>query len=116
MGARAMASNNEIMDLLRDVSGKLDSVVDRVGKLETAVAVDVAVSAQTRDKIDARIASIQQKLDEDVLPQTNDFKRMKLIGVGLVGLLAIGGFTIFGVVIWAGETAVNAVRAWLRIP
>lgn len=108
-------TNNDIIELLRDVSGKLDSVVDRVGKLETAVAVDVAVTAQTRDKIDARVAAVEKMLAEDVKPQTDDLKRMKMIGIGFLTLVGIGGLTIGGMLVWMGDAAINAVRTWLRI-
>lgn len=111
-----MTTNGDIIELLRDVSGKLDGVVDRVGRLETAVAVDVAVSAQTRDKIDARVAAVELMLAEDVKPQTDDLKRMKLIGIGFLTLVGIGGLTVGGMLVWMGDAAINAVRTWLRIP
>lgn len=107
-----MTTNADIIELLRDVSSKLDGVVDRVARLETAVAVDVAVTGRTLD----RIAGIETTLADDIKPQTDDFKRFKLVGVGLVGILALGGFTVFGTIMWAGELATNAVRHWLRIP
>lgn len=111
-----MTTNGDIIELLRDVSGKLDGVVDRVGRLETAVAVDVAVSAQTRDKIDARVAAVELMIAEDMKPQTDDLKRMKLIGIGFLTLVGIGGLTIGGMLVWMGDAAINAVRTWLRIP
>lgn len=111
-----MTTNGEIIELLRDVSGKLDGVVDRVGRLETAVAVDVAVSAQTRDKIDERVAAVERLIAEDVKPQTDDLKRMKMIGIGFLTLVGIGGLTVGGMLVWMGDAAINAVRTWLRIP
>lgn len=110
------ATNSDIIDLLRDVSGKLDGVVDRVGKLEAAVAVDVAVSAQTRDKIDERVAAVERMLAEDVKPQTDDLKRMKMIGIGFLTLVGMGGLTLGGMLVYMGDAAINAVRTWLRIP
>lgn len=111
-----MTTNADIIELLRDVSSKLDGVVHRVGKLETAVAVDVAVSAQTRDKIDERVAAVEKLIAEDVKPQTDDLKRMKLIGIGFLTLVGMGGLTVGGMLVYMGDAAINAVRHWLRIP
>jgi len=122
-----MATNNEIMGLLRDVSAKLDRVVDRVGRLEAAVDVDVAVTAQTRDAHDQRmtntervlldrITSIEATIKKDVLPQTDDMKRMKLVGTGIVGVIALGGVSIGAATIWFGEQLAGLLRYMLRLP
>jgi len=111
-----MTTNNEIIDLLRDVSGKLDGAVERIGKLETAVAVDVAVSAQTRDKIDERIAAIERTLANDIRPPVEDFRRMRAIGISIVGVVALGGTAFGASLIWWGEWLSTTIRAWLRIP
>lgn len=110
-----MATNNEIMALLLTISEKQDHTIDRVGKLETAVAVDVAVSAQIRDQDNARMSAMETTIAEDVKPQTDDLKRMKLIGIGFLALVGMGGLTIGGLLVWAGDAAINAVRHWLRI-
>jgi hypothetical protein len=40
---------------------------------------------------------------------------MKTIGLGFAGLLALGGISLGAMLAYASDTAVNAVRHWLRI-
>jgi len=121
-----MATNNEIMGLLRDMSAKMDHLVDRVAKVETAVEVDVATTAQTRDVYDQRmtntervllerISAIEQTIQKDVLPQTDDMKRMKLVGTGIVGIIALGGVSVGAAAIWFGEQLAGLLRHLLRL-
>lgn len=44
-------------------------------RLNTHVAVDAAVTAQFRDKIDVKLVEIERTLSEDVKPSVEDFKR-----------------------------------------
>ncbi|WGD29855.1 hypothetical protein AncyloWKF20_19205 [Ancylobacter sp. WKF20] len=108
-------SNDQVIGLLRDVLRAQEVLRDEVSGLKTAVAVDVAVSAQHRDKSEARFDTIERALADDIKPQTDEFKRMKAIGVGFLALVAMGGMSIGGVLVYAGDLAVNWVRHWLRI-
>lgn len=111
-----MADQNDlILELLQAIMKRQDTLVDEVSELKVAVAVDVQVSAQHRDKSEARFDSIEATLRDDIKPQTDDFRRMKTVGLGIVGLIAMGGFTVGGFIVWAGDVAVNWIRQWLRI-
>lgn len=105
----------EMITLLRDIDAKQDQVVDRLAKMETTYAVDAAVGKAEAQRIDARIAAIEKALAEDIKPQTDDLKRMKLLGLGFLGLAAIAGVSVVGFLAWAGDVAITAVRHWLRI-
>jgi len=110
-----MSDNDQIIGLLRDVLRRQDDLVGEVADLKTAVHVDVAVSAQHRDKSEARFDAIERTLSEEIKPQTDDFKRMKMLGVGILAIVAMGGMTVGGVLVYAGDVAVNWMRHWLRI-
>ncbi|MDF2620423.1 MAG: hypothetical protein K0S00_3082 [Xanthobacteraceae bacterium] len=108
-------SNDQILGLLRDVLRGQDALKDEVAELRTTVAVDVAVSAQHRDQSEARFEAIERTLSQEIKPQTEEWKRMKTIGLGFAGLLALGGISFGAMLAYASDTAVNAVRHWLRI-
>ncbi|ODT79365.1 MAG: hypothetical protein ABS76_21105 [Pelagibacterium sp. SCN 64-44] len=52
---------------------------------------------------------------EAAQPTIDEWKRIRAIGIGLVGLLALGGVSVGGALAWTGESVVNAIRHWLRI-
>lgn len=91
-------------------------VCERLGKVEHAVAVDAAVTAQHRDKIDERLAEIERTLSEDVKPPVEEFKRMKMVGLSVVGVVGIGGTAFGASLIWWGEQTIQFFRWLLRIP
>lgn len=111
----AMATNNDIIDLLRDVSAKQDKLVDRIGDIEKAAALDVANARYTMTGLAERMDALEQVMWDDVKPQTDDLKRMKVIGIGFLTLVGMGGLTLGGAIVWASETLVQTLRAWLRI-
>lgn len=110
-----MGVDDQLIGMMRDLMRKQDDLHAELADLKTAVHVDVAVSAQHRDKSEARFDAIEKTLNEDIKPQTDDFKRMKAIGIGLAGMIALGGMSVGGMVVYAGDVAVNWVRHWLRI-
>lgn len=104
-----------MIGLLRDIGAKQDHVVDRIGKLETAVAVDAAMTHEASAKFDARIAALEAVVRTDIKPQTDDLKRLKALGLGFLAIASLGGASAIGVLLWAGDTAISVVRHWLRI-
>lgn len=110
-----MGLEDQLVGMMRDLMRKQDDLHAELSELKTAVHVDVAVSAQHRDNSEARFKSIEDTLNDDIKPQTDEFKRMKMLGIGFLGLVAMGGMSIGGVLVYAGDVAVNWVRHWLRI-
>src|SRR5690625_3262978 len=108
-------NDQQVILLLRDIAMKQDVIVDRVGKLETAVAVDAATSAQARDKIDGRYRNLERKIDEEVMPHVNDMKKMKMLGSSVAGILAFFGLS-GGVAVANGWGSVwNAVKSLFSV-
>ena len=115
MRVALMGLDDQIIGMMRDLMRKHDELHAELADLKTAVHVDVAVSAQHRDKSEARFDAIEEMLNKDIKPQTDEFRRMKLLGIGFLALVAMGGMSIGGMLVYAGDVAVNWVRHWLRI-
>ena len=93
---------------------RLDEQASDIASLKTDVKVAGLVEAQVRDEVRA----IGEKVDANqaaIGPHVDDWKRMKAVGVGLVGLLAVGGLSVGAMLTWASETAITTIRHWLRI-
>lgn len=93
---------------------RLDEQADKIAALNSTVEIAGQVDAQIRDEVKA----VAEKVDANqtaIAGDVADWRRLKGIGLGVTGLLAIGGLTVGALLVWAGETAANAVRAWLRI-
>ena len=93
---------------------RLDEQAKQIGHLDTTVAISGEVDAQLRDQI----AALKETVDKNhasVAPALEEWKRMKTIGVGISGLIALAGLTIGGLIAWVGDAAVTAIRAWLKI-
>ncbi|MER9452061.1 DUF1515 family protein [Mesorhizobium sp. M0254] len=89
------------------VHRRLDEHAEEIGKLRTDVAVHGQVEAQVRNEV--------KSLKEAVNPSLEDWKRMKALGIGIAGLLALGGLSFGAMLMWAGDAAATAVRHWLKI-
>jgi ferritin-like protein len=93
---------------------RLDDQTEKIAHLETSVAISGKVDAQLRDEL-AELRKAVKSTQESVSPAIEEWKRMKTLGVGISGLIAFAGLTIGSLVAWAGDTAVGAIRAWLKI-
>lgn len=93
---------------------RLDDQVRQISHLEGSVAIAGTVSAQTRDKVDA----IEVRLDKEVAPTIEEWRKIKNMGLGMAALIGLGGATIasaiwvFVTYFWDGmaETIRNALR------
>lgn len=93
---------------------RLDDQTNKFGHLEMTVAISGGVDAQLRDQI----AELRKTVEENhaaVAPALEEWKRMKTLGVGISGLIALAGLTIGGMVAWASDGLIAALRHWLRI-
>ncbi|AJC78381.1 hypothetical protein IE4803_CH01140 [Rhizobium etli bv. phaseoli str. IE4803] len=71
-------------------------------------------NAQTRAEI-GTLKETVEKNQETVGPALEEWKRMKSIGYGISGLIAFAGLTTGGIVAYASDGAVAALRHWLKI-
>ena len=93
---------------------RLDEVMLRLGQMETTAALAGEVDAQVRTELDELKALVDANA-QAIAPTVDEWKRIRALGLGIVALLAVGGVSVGAFLAYAGEAAVNAVRAWLRI-
>lgn len=93
---------------------RLDEVNERLGRLDTGVALSGQADAQVRSELD-RLARQVDDNQAAIAPSIEEWQRIRRLGLGIVGLMTAGGLTIGALVQWGGDSAVGAVRAWLHI-
>lgn len=93
---------------------RLDEQAAEIGSLKTNVAVAGMVEAQVRDEIKALGVRVDTN-HAAITPSVEEWKRIRNIGIGITGLIAIGGLSVGAVLTWASETAVTTIRHWLKI-
>lgn len=93
---------------------RLDAQTEKIGRLETTVAVSGKVEAMLRDGINDLKVTVQSNHNA-VQPALEEWKRMRTIGIGISGLIAFAGLTIGGIITYVGDGAVSALRHWLKI-
>lgn len=92
----------------RDSRGRMHAKLE---KIEEDVSIVGQVAAQAR----AESAATKKLVDEEIKPVTDDVKRMRLIGIGAIGLIGFA-FTALGITVaTVGEGIVQVMRSWLRI-
>lgn len=94
---------------------RLDNQAQQIAHMETTIAVSGQIDAQVRGEIQALKETVE-KNQGIVSPALEEWKRMKTLGVGISGLIALAGLTIGGIVAYMSETAVSGIRHWLKIP
>ena len=94
---------------------RMDEVVNRVGKIEGDIAILGQVDGQVRGELVALKATVEAN-QADLKPTVDEFRRMKMVGLSVVGLIGIGGTAFGASLIWWGEQTVGFFRWILRIP
>ncbi|MBA5802130.1 DUF1515 domain-containing protein [Rhizobium changzhiense] len=93
---------------------RLDEQAKQIAHLDTTVAISGGVDATLRDEIKALKETVEKNHDS-VQPALEEWRRMKSIGYGISGLIAFAGLTIGGMIAYASDGAVAALRHWLKI-
>ncbi|WP_434713008.1 DUF1515 domain-containing protein [Rhizobium sp. YTUHZ045] len=93
---------------------RLDEQAKQIAHLDTTVAISGGVDATLREEI----KSLKETVDKNhaaTQPALEDWKRIKTIGYGVSGLIAIAGLTTGAILTWMSDGAVAWVRHWLKI-
>ena len=87
------------------VHRRLDDQAEAIGVLRKDFEVSAVVNSQLRTDLKTHIAAVE--------PSIAEWKRMKALGSGLVGLLAIGGLSVGAMLSMGLDAFKAAVRSWL---
>jgi archaellum component FlaC len=93
---------------------RLDEQAKQIHLLDMTVTVSSNVDGQIREEIKT-LKDTVEKNHEAVAPTLEEWKKMKTLGYGISGLIAFAGLTIGGIVAYASDGAVAALRHWLKI-
>jgi preprotein translocase subunit Sss1 len=83
----------------------------KLEKIEEDVGIVGQVAAQARDKAE----KVDKVVTEDVKPATDEYKRLRRAGLGLIGIVGFLGTALGITVANFGDAAVQAIRHWLKI-
>lgn len=89
---------------------RVDEAVERLGKIDTSLALAAEVDAQVRTELDGLSAKVT-----GMAPTIDEWRRIRTVGKWAAGVVLGGGIGIGAVVAALGDQAVTAVRHWLRI-
>lgn len=94
---------------------RIDELIDRVGRVETTVAISGQVSAQSRNQFDA----LEREVRDQIAPTVEEWQRMLKTSRRLMIVLGISPFATAGAVAaaftWGGDWLVSLIRKLLRI-
>ncbi|QIG76648.1 hypothetical protein EVC28_024 [Rhizobium phage RHph_I1_23] len=93
---------------------RLDDQGKQISHLDTTMVISGAVDATLREEIKT-LKDTVEKNHAATQPALEDWKRIKTIGYGVSGLIAIAGLTTGAIVTWMSDGAVSALRHWLKI-
>lgn len=96
------------------VHRRLDEQAAEIAEVKSDIGINAMITAQAREEVKALGGAITQHKD-DIQPAIEDWRRMKTLGTGLAGLLAIGGLSVGAALTWAGEATAATVRRWLGL-
>jgi predicted nuclease with TOPRIM domain len=89
---------------------RIDDVVDRLGRIDTSMALAGEVDAQVRTELDQFKASLSE-----MQPTVGEWQRIRTIGVWAAGILLSGGIGVGAIVAATGDWLSGAIRHWLKI-
>ena len=95
----------------RSIYERHDDLSRELAKLKGDVVSVGHIGAQTRDEVQSLGGRVDQN-KKDIQPSLEDWRRIKTLGLGITGILAIGGVTV-GAMLSMGVDAFKAVmRHW----
>lgn len=98
----------------KQIHARLDSQAQEIAMLKSSIELSAQISEQTRERIE-RLSVDLDEHKESVGPSVEEWQRMKKLGVGIAGLLAIGGLSVGAMLVWFSETSAKLIKHWLGL-
>lgn len=93
---------------------RLDDHAKQMAKTDETIAIAGHVDAQIRDEVRTLSETVKSN-HEEVQPALAEWRRIKILGTGVGGLLLMLGISVGAVITWASDTASSLVRHWLKL-
>ena len=89
---------------------RIDQVVERLGRIDTSIAIAGQVDAQVRQEIDDMKVSLA-----GMQPTVDEWQRIRTIGAWAAGILLTGGLGIGALLAATGDWLSSTIRHWLKL-
>lgn len=97
-----------------NIHRRLDEQAYDITKLRTDLMAAGQIQAQVRNELQ----EVRKTVDENheaILPDIEEFRRMKTLGRGFVWLLGFGGLSVGATIAYLSENLAAIIRHWLKI-
>lgn len=88
-----------------------EELKEEMSSMRSDMEVAALISAQGREEVKALAGKIDANRDA-IQPSIDDWKRIKTLGVGITGVLAIGGMSIGAFLMMGIDAFKAAMRQW----
>lgn len=102
-------------DWRKSVYHLLQEHADQISDLRKDVAIAGEISAQARESAKNVGKQLNERLDEDIAPTIEEWKKIKAMGLGMVALVSLGGAIVLSTLAYFWDAIAAAIRSGLRI-
>lgn len=96
----------------KSIYEKHDALAHEMTKLKSDVVISAQIGAQTRNEVQSLVTKVDQN-KADIQPSLEDWRRIKNLGLGITGVLALGGVTVGAFLSMGVDAFKAALRQWL---
>ena len=89
-----------------------DDLQEQIGGLKMDLQISGQITAQVREEV----KTVSEKVDQhkaEIQPSVEDWKKIKTLGLGVTGVLAIGGLSVGAFLSMGWDALKAAMRSWL---
>jgi hypothetical protein len=105
------AERNESRQSRARTHERMDEVFERLGKIDTSMAIAGTTDAQMRDEMNTLKNTVNS-----IVPAAREWSMAKRIGLAGASAVGLGAAGLGAWIAWAGDQAAAALRALLRLP
>lgn len=99
----------------RSVYHLLQDHADQINDLKTDVRIGAEISAQARESAKSVGEQLNERMDEDIVPTIEEWKKIKAMGLGMFALISLGGAMVIATIAYFWDAIAAAIRSGLRI-
>lgn len=96
------------------VTSQLSTVNAQMNRAHSDIEILGQAVGQTRDSVNEKMDALTKRIDEDIQPTVDEYKKIRLMGSGILWAAGLAGGSLATAAIFWWETVLNAVRGFLR--